>query len=403
MPRPMYYPCGWERGLAIAINTTAYAGLFNSNTALSTTENERQSVLRPGGVITRAGFYVTSNNLITTNTVATLRVNGVDTGLTVTILANTPNRWYHSSGGPVTIADNDKVCWKIASPNTSGSLTITNAYFEGICSGSVDAQWWIVNPTGSANGVTRYGLWMGPTAFSAGASVYSPAGTVRYLELMTGTNGRAVVDTFKFYRNGAADANLLKSTTASTPGPYEEATQSVNVSAGDTVGCQLIWGASATAMRIGLGVAFEPASDLYPMWLAWQQAVSPSTTNYAQLGGNARSYANEADVQTYWLTPGVLSNFYASPGTNGITGTSYMRLRKNGGQVLEIPILGSDSSPVGPDTAQVRVAAGDLLNWVFVTGAGGTTVGAPHMSFTFSPSRAPLPFQSTPRFLGRRF
>jgi len=400
MGRPVYHPCAWERGLTINFNTTQYAGLFNGSVALTSTVADRQSILRPGGDIIRAGFYVTTNTITTSPTVLTLNVNGSDTGLTVSIGVGVTNSWVHSTGGPIAIADGDLVCWKVATPNTSGALFITNSYFESIAAGRT-VQWWLTTPFGSENNVTRYGPWMGSYGYTTNPAVQYPVdGTILDLNVATGVNARPVIDTFDQYVNGAVSAQSVP-TVANTAGPYTDS-DDVSITAGDTVVFRIIWGASATATRFGPSAGFAPAGEAYGLVQIWAKGISPGATHYVQLAGNTRGFTAEADAQTYWTRPGTISGVQLKPLVNGVNTATHMILRKNGGDTaIDITIPTASTSVLG-DSDSVAVAAGDLLNWKCVVGTGGTNLAIAWLNMIFTPAPSFLPQRNPIRFMRLR-
>lgn len=401
MGRPIQYPFGMRLGLAVSFNLTRYFALLNSDVAATATEADRQMTLRPGGQITAAGFYVGAHTITTSDTVYTFRKNGADTSLIVTVPAGQSNRWHHSTGGPVDIAAGDEVCWKVVTPNTSGSITIQNSYFDGICDGA-NAQWWFIQiGTFGANGLTRYGTWGNSGANpSQNPQVSKVAGTLRSLSLTGGTNGRAVVDTF-YFTKAAARTTLEVATTASTPPAVEDTAGPVTLAFDDAIGLEIVWGSSAGGLNWGLSAGFEPSGSAYQMFGQWGQGLSPSTTLYAALGGFSRGWANEADVQTYITRPGTLANFDVRIPANTLSVGSTLTLRKNGAPTGVVFNIGASSSSTVSDSDTVSVVRGDLLDWEFTCPAGTGSLSSPAVCYSFTPAPSSVPFSTPPRFFRR--
>jgi hypothetical protein len=388
---PVYHPGAWERGVSINFNSTLYASLFNSNVALTATEGDRQLIVRPAGRFGTSGFYVSANTIATSATVFTLRVNGAPSGLTVTVAANATG--WQPSVGSATIAAGDKVCWQIVTPNTSGSLTVTNSYFEFAATGT-SSQIWAPPTVAAANGVTRYATFMGAQGNTATAGhVCNAAGILQSLSVFYNSNGRAVVDAFTVMQNGLT-SSLTKSSSASTSGPYEDLAHPLTVTAGDTFDLQSVWGASATGSTVSQCACFELNGTAYPLFQTWAQAIATNTTNYAQLAGSARGYtaANEAQAQTLMSHAGTISKAWIVPGSNGITANSTLSLRVNGVNTAITFLIGSGSTaPQTDSTNVVTVKAGDLVDWELVTGGTGTTISITRASVLFTPRALSVP------------
>lgn len=402
MGRVIQYPFGMRLGLAVSFNLTRYFALLNSDVAVSATEADRECILTPGGQITAAGFYVGAHTITTSHTVYTLRVNGADTSLVITVPAGASNRWHHSTGGPVTIAAKDRVCWKVVTPNTSGSITIQNSYFDGICDG-VHAQWWFIGMRSTAgNGLTNHGVWGNGSANTVASSstVAKVAGTVRSLSWRSGTNGRAVVDTATFMKSGAT-TTLEVATTASTQANVEDLVSPVTLAFDDVYAMRIVWGASAGAMASCITASFEPNGSAYPILGQLAQAIAAGGTLYFHLGGFARGWAAEADVQTYMTQPGTLSNFDVRMAANTLSVASTLTLRKNGVATGVVFTIGASSSATVSDSDTVSVVRGDLLDWEVVVPAGTGSLSSPTVNFSFTPTPSSVPFSQPPRFIRR--
>lgn len=112
----------------VGAGVTTYANLFGGLTSFSTTESSRQSLVTNSGNISR--LYVRTSNTQpgTGALVFTLRVNGVDTALTVTVAANAVAGTFSDTVNSVAVNAGDLISLKLvngASGTSAQTLTVS--------------------------------------------------------------------------------------------------------------------------------------------------------------------------------------------------------------------------------------------------------------------------------------
>lgn len=111
-------------GIGVAFNTTTYCGCAG-DLLFTTTEADTQ--LRPRFTMTigNIGAYVSANTIATSASNIYLRDNGVDSSVSVSYNAGQTGLKSDSTLTATITSASDKMNYKVATPNTSGTLTIT--------------------------------------------------------------------------------------------------------------------------------------------------------------------------------------------------------------------------------------------------------------------------------------
>lgn len=109
-------------GVAVTFNTTTYTPIAG-NITVTTTEANTQVYPQFDFTAKELGTYVTANTIATSPSTVTLRDNTADSSVTVSYSAAQTGLKNDSTNTTVITSGTDKINYKIATPNTSGSIT----------------------------------------------------------------------------------------------------------------------------------------------------------------------------------------------------------------------------------------------------------------------------------------
>jgi hypothetical protein len=220
-----------------------------------TTEGAWRPPVGAAGTIDRLNINVFSNAR-TSDTVFTLRVNGVDTTQTVTVGAGVTGDVI-TTGDPVVVAAGDLLSLKVVTGAGGGALALacTSMSFEAdegvVIHHSMMGDLAINSaPSTSARGGPIHGTvegnsfgqsWDGSPVSSGNpysARVHT-AGVVSRLSVYVPTNTSSVDQTFTLWKNGAATA-LTVTIPASTTGVFTNNADEISVAPGDTLHYRMV-------------------------------------------------------------------------------------------------------------------------------------------------------------------
>jgi len=392
----------WERGLAINFNTSQYCAFSNNGAvALTATEADRQELFPTAGKLSAWGVYVSANTIATSDSTLRLRINGSNASMVITIAAGQTG-WISVPAGSVdTVAAGDKVAVLVTTPNTSGSLTITNCKALYTATGGTVMRYRASTWSYALNGVTRFTGIVGSGAGSTAEtmSVMRTAGTITGLHFLITGSARAVNDVVTVRKNGVDTSMTV---TINGNGTYTDTSHPVTVAVGDQISVKFAAGASASSMILNAVFEFVPSTPTYDWQSLAAQGIAVSTTNYFQMGGSSRSYSTEAQASNEMLQPAILSfgRVYVTAFSLGGGATATMRLRVNaadGNQTWSINTTGEFKDLANTD----RVAVGDLCSLRLVVTAGTGTVTVSTTGVTVRPVSMPLTLRA-PLFIGGR-
>ena len=225
--------------------------------------------------------------------------------------------------------------------------------------------------------------WSASTS-GAAAQVMPASGTLKwlYMRLKTAPGGSASY-TFTVYKNGGATSLTVTISASATTGA--DTTNTVSITAGDTVSLYCTSDSSPAATQASWSVAFQGSTIDQTVCLTGGNVMN-STYDFPMMGPKALGNgSNEFYMQAPCPLYGTFKNAYieltAAPGGSG----SYtFKLRKNGANT-SLTVTISGSATTGSDTSHsVSVVPGDLLNWEQTHGNDGSEPVA-SMSCVFVP------------------
>ena len=349
-------------------------------TFFSTIESDYEALIPTAGTISKLRIKLASAPGAGKSLTFTLRKNGVDQTLTVTIAdtAISGNDTIHE----VSVAAGDKVCIKCTPSGTpTTSAIMWTALFEGTTS-KESIQ--LIRPYYAVSNIdTRYfcigrGINIYSTTENIRISVIPTGGNLKklYVELASapdpgGSDGYIIT----LRKNGLSQALTVTITGDNTTG--NDTANSVAVSAGDTICLKVTpTGTPAAEPKINYGLVFEATTDgESPVLNGSTNNLDAATTEYNLLAPyySFAWTATEADVKCS-AQECILKNFYVklddSPGTD----KSYtFTLRKNGADTA-LTCTVADAATTANDTIyDVTISDDDELN-VKVVPTGTPTV-----------------------------
>lgn len=237
---------------------TRYLG-FSSNSTLVTNADEASSQVRfsKAGVISGFAFYwlraSASSSVVMT---ATLRVNGVDTLMTVTGTVNNQGRLI--SNEVVQIQAGDLVCLSITASHTLSQLYGVYAVFDDL---TVDTCTQLIGATArpsvtwAGSEVVYYGSFAGNINFSQFNT--EPRFQMKIVKDTTASQlfvtvkaNPRVTDTVVRFRHNGADGNQLVTIGAGLTGQFLDSTNEDELEDGDTFNYAITTGAGTEALEI---------------------------------------------------------------------------------------------------------------------------------------------------------
>lgn len=307
-------------------------------------------------------IYVAANSK-GTNTVYTVRVNGADSALTITVPASTTGV-FQDTANDVAITTGDVFCLRVATGGT-GNHTLRTILLE-IEADTGNAHTYLSLRQGfSSSSNSNWGLALGAADLSfvqganaltaGGANVPVPCdGTFSNLRCLVVTNSKASSNCLlRLQKNGAATTSMVLTIPAGVTGVFEDTSNTESFSQGDTVGWYLTTAGTGTLTIANMQVMFTGSADETPLFAGNGSSRLAGSTTYcvvtAQRGSNTETVAQvpalfDATIDRLYMR----GNFNAS-----IAGYEY-ELRKNGA---------NSGLKVLPTTGGVGVVS-DLVNAV---------------------------------------
>lgn len=114
---------GTSSTLAVSFNTTTYLAAAGNGSGVEAAEASTQIYPRVDFAAKELTCYVSANTIATSASTVTIRDNGADSAVTVSIAAGATGLFSDSTNGAKIHAGVDEICYKIVTPNTSGTLT----------------------------------------------------------------------------------------------------------------------------------------------------------------------------------------------------------------------------------------------------------------------------------------
>ena len=356
------------------------------STALLATEDFAQAKWYHSATLSK--LWVKSNvNTRDGDLVITLRKNGADTGLAVTVPAGTTGVFEDTSDS-VSLADGDLVCYHFSLGGSSGSVQLGAVRVLEDCPS--DRATLITSGEEAMGALVVHTLSAGGRTHSASPATLSDfysqsAITFDKLRVVLSQNSMSASTPFRTEVNGV-NGNLDTSIPATTTGAFEDASDSDALAAGDAIRYELDGSGSSIGGTVTPSlVQIRSNQRLLHLISGWHRFQNSNLTIYPEINGWLNNFAafgasTETNMQVALGVVTKLSHFEVNVYDNTLNGDSTAALRVNGadtGLVVTIPAGVSGRFLVA---GEVAVDADDLVNFRMSTGGSSGSVGINYLA-----------------------
>lgn len=370
-------------------NTTQWPTICGDK-AFATSEAIGQIPVRAAGTLSDYSIRLSSNS-VSASTVMTVRNNGVDTSVTVTIGSGATGL-FEDTTHSFTVAAGDLISVKSA-PGAGSTGTYT-MYHQKLLYDTDASTTKTASRLGATVGSVNTGHTSASTSYYYAIGSAIPAGsttntnetnaktTERYsatyknLGVRVTANSRTSTTTGRFRKNGA-NGNQSVSIGNSATGWFEDTTNTDSVVAGDLVNFQLTTGTGTSAFSLmGFVVDYETTTDPGTGRLGCSyttpQAADFNTITYLPIIGKFNGFfATEALSQFKLNDTFTFKGLNVIVTQNDVDNASTIKLRVNGADTtLSVSVAANTTGTFTDTTHTVTIASGDLVNFVVNTGNG---------------------------------
>ena len=362
--------------------STRYSFVGNSGiVGLHATEVFRQVAYRSPGRFSKLYVRVASNTTSAESSV-TIRKNGADTGMSVSIPAATDGEFTDLTH-ILDIVAGDKLSAKVVSGGTGTfSLSILSVVFDA-----------------DTNSVTK-NILTGFNVSSATTSTFEPisgyhsaqsttdtnseqtikvAGTAKNAYFHVSSNARTTNTTITLRKN-QTDTAISVTYAAGETGVKEDTSNTVSYSPDDEINWEITTSTGSETMSLLiLAVEYETTTSqglvtAGTVGSAAEITLTPGTTNYLVVGGGAvEGITTESEAQMIARERFTLSNLTVRARVNTVSANSTVRLRKNGANGNQLINIGPGATGFISDNTNLDTfEVGDTLDYQIITGATGT-------------------------------
>ena len=364
---------GSRSGLSMEA-ATRYLSIGHGMPLAFITEANSQVVFREPGTLSKLWVRVNSNDH--TSLAYRVRINGSDGNLTCSYGSSETGIKKDDTNSDAVAAGDTLSLSAVASGGTAAAHVVWVLVFTP----TTDSPTLYTNQANfdvSTSSVTEFIGFAGRSSLGSVEADHRfralVAGRLKYLRLR-GTNNGANTVTFRSRVNGV-NGNLVVAI-AGGGSHGEDTTNEDTIAAGDDIGLSVTTGAGMVASSFPLlHCTFIPDSGFQYVSMMDQAFLSPSTTYYFSAGGSLDSFATEAECSLEARFAQRLSKLAIYVSTNGNSSSSTFRLRINGANSTQVITIGAGVTGFLQDATHTDdVAAGDLIDYQLVTGAGGSDI-----------------------------
>jgi len=351
---------------------------------IETNEAICQSIIRNVGTFSFGGCYIAQNDVSSASTIA-LRVNGVNSALSISITGNTTGSFVDEVNS-VAVSAGQLVNWIITVPAVAGAHTIlyTAAFCRFLATTDTSQRLDSMNTAGATYGSTTLNYIAHAAATDFGTTeanvqhTYRSAGTLKngYAYLSANTRNSTTTITSRI---GGANGNIAVSITASTTGAFEDLVGSDTISAGNLVNLAILGttGTGSGTFHL-IGIDFQTTNSKSHSYMTRNAAstLTAATTYFFGITGgsigNPATSTQEVRMQYKAGFTCTVSNLKIYLTTNAATGAGTFDFRI--GEVSQTQTISITASTTGlfEDTINSdAVAVGNLITYRVVAGSGG--------------------------------
>jgi hypothetical protein len=369
---------GYSRRTNFGGGQTRYFPVACIATPGSTTEANYKRTVRSAGTYSNMLVRVFSSNSTGASTM-TFRKNGAGGNQTVSIGIAATGEFEDTTHNDAVVAtdliDLEIVIGAAVAFRTSVMQCVFAPTSNTAISHGLDSL------TTTATSTTVFGKYVGGAATASATETTSQqfkmkaAGTIKNLNVVVTTNGRADATTVGSRLNGAPGA-LTVSINAAATGQFEDTTHSDTVVADDLVDRYVTVGTGSGTFTASIYNDFETSDGTTQNVAGGPATILQNVTNYLALMGEAvNSVTTESDSQQKAGVTCTLSKLEIHLSANTVSASSTLTSRKNagaGGQ--SVSITASTTGWFEDASNSDSIVATDEIGAQLVTGAGGTSM-----------------------------
>jgi len=372
-------------------NTTQWPTLCGDK-AFASSETNGQIPVRASGTLSDYAIRISANS-VSASTVMTVRKEGADTTITVTIGSGATGI-FEDITHSFTVNAGDLIAVRsVPGAGSTGTYTLYNQKMEfdtdtsttktvtrlGATVGSIN--------TGHTTASTNYSYAIGSALPSGGTTNTTETNaqtTEQYsaiyknLGVRVTANSRTTTTTGRFRKN-TANGNQSVSIGSGATGWFEDTVNTDSVVAGDLTNFQLTTGTGTSALSLmGFVIDYEtttnPGTGRLGCSYTTPQAIPFDTTNYLPIIGKFNGvFASETNSQMKLNDTYTFKGLTVTATQNNVNAASTILLRVNGADTSLSVSIASNTIGVFSDLVHtVTIAAGDLVNFKIVVATGGS-------------------------------
>jgi hypothetical protein len=372
---------------SLGFGITAYAAP-GGGISFTGTEAYREAIFRESGTISNFFVRVSSNSYSGGDAVVTLRKNGADTAITVTITAGVSGI-FEDTSNTVTVADGDTISVKgVATAPASGTAayTVLAFQFEPDVTGDTTSYPSNSNLSSFATAsVTRYHHLTQQTIQSTEAIVQTKASdsyTASHLSAYVSSNPRTTDVVFRF-RINSANGNQLLTYTSGQTGRKTDTSNTDTIVSGDTFNYAIIT-STGTGTLTTQSLHIRLVNTTANKWLfnvCQVSGIATNTTTHCSINGTSVTLGTEQLVEFRPRYDFTLANMrtYVSANTFTTLATTVTLRKSAADTALAISYAAGQTGWKEDLSDTVSVTGGtDTINYKFVAPneAGSFTVRA---------------------------
>jgi hypothetical protein len=214
--------------------------------------------------------------------------------------------------------------------------------------------------------------------------------TLRKYRVYATANARTTASTFTWMKGGVAQSMAVSMAGGAT-GAFEDTTNSVSLTAGDTVSIRGVFGAEAGALSVApVGrVEVETTSAASPLCMqttgsTGQGGLATFNTRFGFFGSvTANDYP-----QHDWQVAGTFSGLHGTATTNNRSDATTVALFKNGASAISVSVAAATTGRFENTANSTTLAVNDATQIRVTTGAGTGAIAAIQLGSFFTPTTA---------------
>lgn len=356
----------WPGGWTVSKNQTKFFDLIGDIDS-TTTEKNAQTLIRDSYTLSHLRIFLTSSTRDTATTFA-VRVNGVNTSVSVTIPSGTiSSTWYEDTTHSINLVDGDLVCLYETNASTTGNMYIGlvlcdmtgSSYIQQACMILGDT-WNIASPC-----YLNIGGYLGSTTIEENAK-YLARQSVTYsnLRVVVAVNTSSSAVTVRTRINGI-NGNQVVTIPAGSTTTQEDITHTDSVLAGQTVD-YIVEGGDASTVGFAI-VQMKAISDGFQLMTSDPAGIASVITadKYFGLSGPTNGgTTNESRSDSDLHLEATVKNMYVNVIANTRDTDTIVMLRKNLADTTLTVTIPAGVTGVIEDIANVvSIVNGDTLNF----------------------------------------